>query len=170
MLMNKSSAACFPRWVVFASKKTKGHSYLWSALSENEMNGSADDVVAPGIVVSPVRSLRQIHNTLLDTSPLGILPIAQHLRRAANSLDHLVPIYWVARWEAVNELNPVAEAWDPRVVLDDGALIVESPKRDLRRTWLLWTKMGRTPCMQRTCFRGASGLPLSGDVGSTTLG
>lgn len=131
------------------------------------MDGPANDVVTPGRVVVSIGLLRQGINAFVDVCPLGVAASASDLSESTNLQDakHLLG----RRNERTRSfLDPGIEVGNPGVVSEDCPLLVEPPKGDLvvksaKRDGLEYSSP------QRTCFRGASALPCSGDPGFTTL-
>ena len=105
--------------------------HLRPHLGEDEVDGAADDVVAPGLVVVPVRLLRQSGHALVDARPLRVGAVASHLGKVAEPLDTPGLELRIGDVDAHRGLDPGVEVGDPGVVLEDGAAVVELPERDL---------------------------------------
>jgi hypothetical protein len=71
------------------NKEQQTLTYIRSDLSEDKVNRAADNVVAPGSIISAVRLFGQCTNTFVHTLPLRVRSLASQLGGDADLLDSL---------------------------------------------------------------------------------
>jgi hypothetical protein len=97
------------------------------------MDGPADDVVSPCLVVVAVWFLREDSNAFLGAVPLGIWACAPLLGATAELFDRLLDDLRIRKINAQTSDNPIVEIGNPSVVLENRSAVVKLPKCYLER-------------------------------------
>jgi hypothetical protein len=98
------------------------------------MNGAAAHIIPPCLVHPPERLRRQLRNAVRGAGVYLVRPNARLLLQAAHALygcGHARGGVEEGFRAADQETEEWIDVGDPRVVLEDRAIIVEVPKRDL---------------------------------------
>jgi hypothetical protein len=134
-----------------------GKTYIWPYSSEDEMDDPARDIVSPRLVIGPVRFRRQGGNAFLGAVPLRIRPRAPLLGATAQLLDRLLGDLGVIYVDAQTGDNPIVEIWDPSIVFQHRAALVEFPERNLHSGKLINVCEDIGIGLELTSFKGARG-------------
>lgn len=107
--------------------------YLGPDLGQQYMYPTTNDVIAPRLVRPSERLRRKRLNAVRDAVVHGIVPGAGLRLRRADALDGTVHSCERVYVESVRLETEKVEIWDPSIVVENRAFVVETPERDLTK-------------------------------------
>ena len=113
--------------------KSSQKAYLGTNSGQQQMNGSAHNVISPCLVVVPVRLFRKCRDAVRDTAILGIISNAPLLDSATSCLDNArLELGIVGSIPTRNGCCIIAHIRDPSIILQYGAIFIKVPVCNLK--------------------------------------
>ena len=126
------------QWTCISSQypyyQTENLTYIWTHLGEYDVDCSADNVIAPCLVIVTIWLLWQYRDAFFNAGVLNVWTSASHLSDSTELLNGLHLGLWAWTGGARCALHPIVQIWYPCVVFDNRPLLIKFPKCNLNKS------------------------------------